>query len=391
VKTIDVRGGTNLGGVQPEIFAMPPGMAIRYDKPCAALTDLITGYHVYRSSGPESLGQVDRFLPGTANVRFTIDAGPVSVSIGRRTFADLPPATLYGPTGTALKAITNGGIMIGFGVSALAWSRLFRRSAGDYCNKIVPLGEAMGPIATGRFMDALRLAACDDEVAPALDTILCDLLGPPPAEAALIGQLSHMIGRDGSHDVATVAAELGITGHALRRISVRHFGFTPKMLLRRARFLRSFLRLFRTPGTVDYSLIDPSYFDMSHFLRDADTFLGMTPRRFMASSTPFLDASVRARAAVLGAATQVLHVPSTIAPIGKGTSAQEPQGDAAPRGTPAAPVSAPSAGSSPLPPGMIEAATIAAMASSSMPTMAAQEGTPLGLSDGDTPPAPDPD
>jgi hypothetical protein len=40
---------------------------------------------------------------------------------------------------------------------------------------------------------------------------------------------------------------------------------------------------------------------------------------------------------------------------------------------------------------MIEAATIAAMASTSMPTMAAQEVTPLGLSDGDTPPAPDPD
>ena len=32
----------------------------------------------------------------------------------------------------------------------------------------------------------------------------------------------------------------------------------------------------------------------------------MTPCRFMTLSTPFLDASIRAREAVLGAATQVL-------------------------------------------------------------------------------------
>ena len=304
---MQVSGGTNRDGVEAAVFAMPPGMAIRYDQPCAALTDLITGYHVYHSAGPSSLGQVDHFLPGTANVRFAFDAGPISVAIGRRTFRDVPAAVLYGPTGTALKATTNGGVMIGFGVSALGWSRLFRQSAGDVCNRIVPLGDALGPAAAARLVAALRGTESDDQVAPVLDTLLSEMLGPPPADEAKIRRLTSLIAQDGTQDVAAVAEALGLTGQALRRLSVRHFGFTPKMLLRRARFLRSFLRLFRTGGATDYSVIDKSYFDMSHFLRDADTFLGMTPRRFMATQTPFLDASVRARAAVLGAPTQALH------------------------------------------------------------------------------------
>lgn len=112
---------------------------------------------------------------------------------------------------------------------------------------------------------------------------------------------------DGPDDIVGMAAQLGIEGAVLRRLAIRHFGFPPKLLLRRARFLRSLLCACRTDRTTDYSLIDDSYFDLSYFLRDANAFLGMTPRRFMALSTPFLDASLRARDAVLGAPTQALH------------------------------------------------------------------------------------
>ncbi|MBD8734824.1 helix-turn-helix domain-containing protein [Sphingomonas sp. CFBP 13706] len=333
---MQVSGGTNRAGLAPDVFAMPAGMAIRYDQPCDALTDLITGYHVYRATGPASIGQVNRFLPGTANVRFAFEAGPISVAIGRRTFGPLPAATLYGPTGTALKATTNGGIMIGFGVSALAWSRLFNRSAAEYRDRIVPLADALGPVATQRLTTALRAAERDDQVAAILDAILCDLLGPPHRESATIRQLTRLIGQDGGDDVAAVAGKLAISPDTLRRLAVRHFGFTPKMLLRRARFLRSFLRVFRTPGGTDYSAIDPSYFDVSHFLRDAGTFLGMTPRRFMAMSTPFLDASVRARAAVLGAPTQALQVPAETSDriISAVPARRAPRIDPAPDSTP---------------------------------------------------------
>ncbi|BCA60886.1 hypothetical protein HMP09_0120 [Sphingomonas sp. HMP9] len=306
MKTDRIAGGTNTAGVDDAVFAMPAGMAIRYDRPAAALADYITGYHVYRSdTGGE--GQVDWFLPATANVRIAIDAGPIAVSIGRRTYDPLPSASLFGPTNQALKAVTHGGVMIGFGISALGWARLFRRSAADFRNRIVPLEDVLGKAFTRDVVAALQGAPDDAAVAPILDALLLARLGRSHADAPQIRQLMEILATDGPTDITSVAAQLEMPTHALRRLAVRHFGFPPKMLLLRARFLRSFVRLMTDGGGADYTRIDRSYFDASHFLRDSATFLGMTPRRFMALTKPFLDASLRARNAVLGSPTQVLH------------------------------------------------------------------------------------
>lgn len=303
-----VTGGTNTADVGEAVFAMPAGMAIRYDRPAAVLADFITGYHVYRSSAPPGgEGQVDWFLPATANVRIAIDAGPIAVSIGRRTYDPLPAASLFGPTSQALKATTHGGVMIGFGISALGWGRLMHRPAGDFRNRIVPLEDVLGRGFTSRLIAALQAASDDTEVASILDALLLERLGPPHADAVLVRQLMEILAGDGPADMASAANRLDIATHALRRLSVRHFGFPPKMLLMRARFLRSLVRLMAAGEAADYALIDDSYFDASHFLRDSSTFLGMTPRRFMALTKPFLDASLRARDAVLGSPTQVLH------------------------------------------------------------------------------------
>ena len=64
--------------------------------------------------------------------------------------------------------------------------------------------------------------------------------------------------------------------------------------------------MYAAGGEADYSLRSHSYFDVSHFLRDADEFLGTTPRRFMARQTPYLRYLLRARTAVFGAPTQAL-------------------------------------------------------------------------------------
>lgn len=288
---------------------MPPGMSLRYFQPDPAIAACITGYHVYRSWGPEVIGQVDWFLPGTANVRVTLDAGPVAVSIGWRTFDPTPQAALYGPTGSALKAVTNGGTMIGFGVSALGWSRLFgtRHSASTYRDRIVPVADLLGAAATADLVARLSASDRDGGVKPVLDAFLTKQLGPRRKNEDEIHTLMALIVNDDTPDLPGAAAAVGISEPALRRLATRHFGFPPKLLLRRARFLRSLMAIWDDAAPDDYSRIASTYFDASHFLRDADAFLGMTPRRFMALNTPFLDASVRARAAVLGAPTQVLH------------------------------------------------------------------------------------
>ena len=65
--------------------------------------------------------------------------------------------------------------------------------------------------------------------------------------------------------------------------------------------------MYAAGDEADYSLRSHSYFDVSHFLRDADEFLGTTPRRFMAMQAPYLRHLIRARTAVFGVPVQALH------------------------------------------------------------------------------------
>lgn len=301
------RGGTERADVPPHVFAMPDGMSIRYDQPDPAIRPYVTGYHVYGSFGPGAEGLENRFLPGTANIRIAIDAGPIAVTIARRRFAPTPVASLYGPTSHALHSVTNGGLLIGMGISALGWARFFPQTASRFRNQVVPLAELWGEAAVEGLVAALAASDREHEVKTVLDQFMTRLMGAPHPDEAVIRGLMALIVDEETNDLATTAARIGIEPHRLRRIATRHFGFPPKMLLIRARFLRSLLRLVEAGAAADYSMVGPGYFDASHFLRDANRFLGMTPRRFMALPNPFLSASLRARNAVLGTATQALH------------------------------------------------------------------------------------
>ena len=291
---------------------MPPGMAMRYDRPAADLADCFTGYLVYVSEqeGPRT----DWFLPAMADILITVDAGPIAVTIRRRSFDPIAPISLIGPTNHMIRTVTNGGVLIGVGLTPIGWSRLFRKQAETYRNRVVPLSELIGIRFTATLEAAVRSLTSDRDVAPMLDALLRPMLAPPHADEPAIRQLMGIIASGGTPDIVTVADRMGMPTHRLRRLALRHIGFPPKMLLTRARFMRSLMRLMASGEAADYGLIDPSYFDASHFLRDANTFLGMTPRRLAALDTPYLDASLRARAAVLGAATQVLQAPADPVP-----------------------------------------------------------------------------
>lgn len=311
VKRSFVTGGTQTPDIPASAFAMGPGMRMRYDQPAAALSDYITGYTCYASDSAAEL--VDWFLPAPVMINISFDAGPISAAMGSRKIGAVPQVALYGPTTWAMRLTTHGGVMIGTGVSALGWSRLFRRSASDIHNRIVPLSEFGGADMAERMLAALTGLGSDRDIKGALDAVLADLLGPVHPDEPLIRQLALITVTRDILDVGEVARQLGLAPHQLRALSRQFFGMTPKLLLRRARFLRSLLRLFAAGDAANYDLIDKSYFDASHFLRDAETFLGTTPRRFMARPTTFLAASIRARAAVLGVGTQALHDPARLA------------------------------------------------------------------------------
>ena len=300
-----MRGGTNRPGVGPEAFAMPPGKAIRYDLPTGSLRDDVSGYAIYTDTS--RIPATNWFLPAPAMICIVADAGPVSIDIRKGAFGPLSRASLYGPTSCAYRATTTGGVQVGIGITPLGWARMIGAPASDHHNRVVPLAAVTETALVADILD--RLDALDDEagIAPLMDALLAPLFAREHPYEATIRHLSALLVTDGVIEITDVAVRLDLPQPLIRRISTQVFGMPPKLLLRRARFLRSFVALLKAGEPMTYDGIDSSYYDLSHFLRDAETFLGTTPRRFMAQETTFLRASLRARAATIGAPVHALH------------------------------------------------------------------------------------
>lgn len=295
---------------------LPEGMSVRYYRPDDRLGDLVTGYNVYSSDNRDP--RSDWFLPAPVMICLAVDAGPIEARIGNRRFSPMPQASLIGPTSRPLNVTTHGGMMIGIGISPAGWAALTDRSAGEFHNLIVPAETILGRDTVDRLVASVTAAPDKSALGPLLDEFCIPVFARRDPRIEEVRALSRLIVRPGINEVRELSAELGITEQALLRLSRRYFGMPAKTLLRRARFLRSFINLFVSGTPTDASAIDPGYHDMSHFHRDANAFLGMTPRRFMKLANTFLEASVRARAAVLGAPTQALH--ATPPPVDAGTS-----------------------------------------------------------------------
>lgn len=306
-RDILIESGSHTPGVSAAEFGLPPFTALRYEQPDAALRPYFTDYHVLDSAGPAARTNVSWMLPSWPAIRITLADRPTAVRLGSRRIDPMPVAALYGPTSRTMEITSSGGVTIGAGITPLGWSRLFGVPASSLCDRIVPLDAVMAPALVASLV--ARLTATFDRgrgVKPTLDRFLRETIGPRSASEDEIRGLMDMLLEDGAWTTPGMARELGLTPSRLRRLADRHFGFPPTTLRLRARFLRSLLRMMSVGDGADYSLISPNYYDASHFLRDADRFLGMTPRRFLALPTPYLRAVIRARAVVLGRGTPVL-------------------------------------------------------------------------------------
>ncbi|SHN57571.1 helix-turn-helix domain-containing protein [Erythrobacter sanguineus] len=110
--------------------------------------------------------------------------------------------------------------------------------------------------------------------------------------------------------VAELVDRLGMNIRSLERLSRRAFGFSPKLLIRRQRFLRSLARFMLDPSLKWLGTLDYHYHDQSHFVRDFRRFMGMAPSAYARLDKPFMIAAARARMTIAGEAMQGLHRPA---------------------------------------------------------------------------------
>jgi AraC-like DNA-binding protein len=303
-----IESGTHTPGISAADFRLPPHTALRYEQPAPALRRYVTSYFVLDSEPVDPPMTSELMLPSWAQIWIIMTGAPIKVVIGNRRYEPVPAAVLYGVTSRAIPVTAQGGVTIGVDISPLGWARLFHQSAEALRDRVTPLDQLMSPAMVAEL--ASSLAASDQalDVKDILDDFFTRHMAAPHRDEPLIEQIMRLIANPCVTSLEAAAADSGVSAHTLRRTSQRYFGFPPKTLIIRARFLRAFVPMLLTRDT-DNKTIPAGYYHRSHFLRDAERYLGMTVKRFMAVDTPYLDAALRARQMILGAPTPALDEP----------------------------------------------------------------------------------
>ena len=109
--------------------------------------------------------------------------------------------------------------------------------------------------------------------------------------------------------VSALVDRAGISQRTVERVCQRAFGFPPKLLLRRQRFLRSLAKYVLDPSLKWIGALDSQYHDQAQFVRDFKQFMGMSPRQYGLLDKPILTAVMRERARFSGKAVQGLDTP----------------------------------------------------------------------------------
>ncbi len=112
--------------------------------------------------------------------------------------------------------------------------------------------------------------------------------------------------------VAELVERVAASPRTVERLCHRHFGFSPKLLLRRQRFMRSLAQFMIDPSLKWIGAMDSHYHDQAQFVRDFHEFMGMTPREYSTTPHPVLERIAQERYRVYGAAVQTMDRPAGV-------------------------------------------------------------------------------
>ena len=282
---------------------------VRFFQPHQALIGYITTYYLTEVTADAGERVTDYLHPEWANLRFMRGVLPLA-AIGVGELSETHAFSITGPTSRACQFAAGNMRAWGIGLLPLGWARFVGAPAQLYADRFVD-GAADGTFAHLRALGSVLCKGdieLDHEVAE-IDAHFLALLSGIDDEAEdqrIIVAQKALVDSDVS-SVLQFSELLGMSPRSTERLSRRVFGFAPKLLLRRQRFLRSLSQFMLDPSMRWIDTLDSQYFDQAHFTRDFSRFMGMSARQYASLGHPILGAAARARMASAGAAMQVLH------------------------------------------------------------------------------------
>lgn len=250
---------------------------------------------------------VDLIYPEWPNVRLSA-GGEMSLCTGLGPLENCSPAGGIGPTSHATHFSLTPGRYWSVSLTPLGWERFTDASAADHAERWEPL---LGSAVFAPFAPLLDIVQDEDAeaVVAGINAHVASLLHRPGRDEDKVLRAHSALVDPAVRTVAEFAEQAGMTVRTLERLCTTAFGFAPKLLMRRQRFLRSLSLYMLDPSLAWLETLDTQYVDQAHFIRDFKRFMDMTPRKYAALPHPVLWAAARARAETAGTAMQVLQAP----------------------------------------------------------------------------------
>ncbi|MEM1133455.1 MAG: helix-turn-helix domain-containing protein [Pseudomonadota bacterium] len=252
----------------------------------------------------------DHLHPEWANLRL-VRGEAVTGAIGDAAPQQRSRIFMSGPTSRATYFSPGNSSIWGIGLLPLGWHMFVNADAHAYADR------AVNPETDSAFADLVAVIkrvsvdspGCADAEAAAITDAFKAIVAQRPEPDPRIATAHTALVDDRLHSVTALAERLAMTERSLERFSSRVFGFPPKLLLRRQRFLRSLAQFMIDPSLRWINTLDLQYHDQAHFSRDFLRFMGMRPGDYAARPHPIMMAAAKARMAAAGAAMQALHKP----------------------------------------------------------------------------------
>jgi methylphosphotriester-DNA--protein-cysteine methyltransferase len=289
-----------------------PGSAIgiSFHLPPAELRRYFTTFYRAELTLPPGETVTDHIQPEWANLRF--HAGNLPVAEGRDgTVVSGTDFTATGPSSRTVRFTTGAARIWGIGLLPLGRAKFVAAPAAAFADTVAD-GHSHPAFASFRPLARSLFGAEPDEQGE-LARITRHFLqraDEPVANEARIVAIHEALVDPEIANVAELAERAGGTQRTIERLCRRAFGFPPKLLLRRQRFMRSLAQFMLDPSMKWIGALDLNYYDQAQFVRDCKQFLGMTPREDAALDKPVIAAVMRERARIAGAAVQTLDGPA---------------------------------------------------------------------------------
>jgi AraC-like DNA-binding protein len=264
--------------------------------PSADLAPYIRQHFLIRTQAEDGIVVSDRLYAHTAFVRAVVGEIPRGDGRVAKPYQHEDPMVM----GCSVRGFpiryAGSFLTVGFAIRPGAWRVFFAAPACDLIDTAQPLSDHWGEIAV--VMKArLAQATSDEEIVAAMEDAIrarlagCDL----GLVDTKIDQFEHIMRTHGTARVDDVAARLGLSSRQFERRCLATFGLSPKIILRRSRFLdmAAAMKGYSQPG--EEQLARLRYFDMSHRNREFRKFIGVTPGQFLKEEAPMMNIGLEMR------------------------------------------------------------------------------------------------